>query len=336
VTSDGIVQSPMELLGVVRTVPFMAPRRMVVVDRVRAFRRASRTGATGAAGPAASEGAPAGGAEPGLRGSGDAGSSETQGAQGDSAVDGGGEGWESLITGVPDTACLVLCLEAPPDARLRLTRLASEKGQLVDCDSSGRGGATLAGRAVRERAAELGVRLGWRELSLLLATVGTDCGRLVAELEKIALYCGDRPPSQKDILLLCARTAEGDIWQLLDAVEEMRAGDAVHITRAALARGESPVALVASLASQVRMMARALERVQSGVKPGELATALGANRYWVEQSLRRARRFSLDALYGAICELAHLDRAIKTGGVDAAAGVEGFVLGLCAARASTP
>jgi DNA polymerase-3 subunit delta len=247
-------------------------------------------------------------------------------------VSGTADDWERLVGGVPVAACLGLVLDGPPDARLRLTKLASEKGELIDCDTSGREGTTVASQALRERAAELGVRMGWRETSLLLTTVGADCGRLVSELEKIAIYCSGRAPTESDILSLCARTAEGDIWQLLDAVDTGRADEALRIVRAALGRGESPVALVASLASQLRMMSRALERVESGVPPQALAVALGANRYWVEQSLRRARGFPLAAMYDAICALARLDRAIKTGTQDGASGIENVVLALASAR----
>lgn len=341
---DATAYGPGELLGLVRTAPFLASRRLVIAERVRAFKPAPSGGATSAPGAASGsdqaasiEPGPTAGADagPGNRAPPSAGPPAETGGQG--APQGGkpGEGWERLITGIPETSCLVLSLEGPPDARLRLTKLAGAHGEAVDCDTAGRAGATLAGQALRERAEQLGCRLGWRERSLLLNTVGADCGRLVAELEKIAIYCDGRPPSEQDILLLSARTAEGDIWQLLDAVDGRRADLAVRIVRAALAGGESPVALVASLASQVRMMARTREQVAAGVKPEELAAALGANRYWVEQSFRRARGFSLAALYDAVCELADLDLAIKTGAVDGAVGVEYFVLGLCAARAVT-
>lgn len=324
---DGTAQGPGELLGLARTAPFLSSRRLVIVERVRAFRAAAGGSASSKGGSGAAEGGP------GTVQTEDGAASVSEDGPGSSPA---GEAWKRLIAGVPETCCLVLSLEGPPDARLRLTKLAASHGELIECDTSGRSGSTVAGQALRERAAELGVELGWRERSLLLSTVGTDCGRLVAELEKIAIYCGDRAPSERDILLLCARTAEGDIWQLLDAVDAGRADLAVRIVRSALAGGESPVALVASLASQVRMMARTRERFEAGVKPGAMAAALGANRYWVEQSFRRARRFSLNSLYGAICELAGLDLGIKTGAVDAAAGVQAFVLGLCAARAAGP
>ncbi|MDP2873088.1 MAG: DNA polymerase III subunit delta [Bacillota bacterium] len=317
---DGTAHGPAEMLVAARTAPFLAPRRMVIVERVRAFRARGRTG-DAAAGADLAENAtddPVGSG--GSSGSGGSGG-------GDEAA-----GWERLLTGIPASACVVLRPDAPPDARLRLTKLAAEKGVLADCSTTGRDGASLAGQVLREAAAGMGCKLDWRVQSLLVATVGTDCGQLVGELEKLRLYRGNEPITEADVLLLCPRTAEADIWQMLDAVVTSRAGEAARLVRAALERGENPVALIASLASQIRMMARASERTAAGVSPGTLATVLGANRYWVDQSLRRSRAFSLAALYWSLRELARLDLAIKTGAVDGEIGVESFVLALCAVR----
>jgi len=192
----------------------------------------------------------------------------------------------------------------------------------------------MATEIIRDTAEALGLNVDYRSISLLLATVGTDCGQLVQELEKLSLYCAGRKVSDRDILLMCPRTAEADIWQLLDAVDAANAGEALRVVRASLGRGESAVALVASLASQVRMMARARERVASGVQPGALPGVLGANKFWVDQSLRRARRFSLAALYRCLRELARVDLAIKTGQREPDGAIEAFVLAMCAARQS--
>lgn len=344
---DGLVHGPLEVLAAARMAPFVAKRRMIIVERVRALRpkpRAAAGGAASAAGEAAMAGGggtardPAPGAGSIGAGSIGAGSGPADGpAEPDGFDDGGGRvdaaaDWERFLTGVPASACVVLRLDAPPDARLRLTKMASEHGLLVDCSTQGRDGVSLAGRVLREAAVEMGCKIDWRVQSLLLTTVGTDCGQLVGELEKLWLYRGKEAITEDDVLLLCPRTAEADIWQLLDAVVDDRPGDAARLVRASLGRGENPVALVASLASQIRMMARASERVSAGVSPKMLAAALGANRYWVEQSLRRAGAFSIPSLYRALVELARLDLAIKTGTVDGPVGVESFVLALCAAR----
>jgi DNA polymerase-3 subunit delta len=291
---------------------------MVLVEGVRAF-RASGRGSRGETGEdldaaAVSSDASGRGAATGSGGAAEA------------------SDWERLVAGIRSSACVVLRLDGPPDARLRLTKKAAGAGTLADCTTAGRDGASLAGQVLREAAAEMGIKLDWRVQSLLVATIGSDCGQLVSELEKLSLFRGKESITEADVLLLCPRTAEADIWQVLDAIVENRAADAARLVRAGLERGESPVALIASLASQVRMMARSSERAGAGIPLKNLAATLGANRYWVEQSYRRSRAFSLETLYWALCELARLDLAIKTGAVDGATGVESLVLALCAAR----
>lgn len=302
---DGAALTPDHLRTAVRTVSFLGGRRLVIVERGRLFKPK------------------AGGASSGM-----AEEIEERPAQDVASVG----GWEAALTGLPEATCLVIQAESAPDSRLRLTKLAANYGGMVDCGISGRDGQATVNEVVREMAAELGISLDYRSTGMLLNTVGTDCGLLVRELEKLSLYCADRKVTSDDILLLCPRTAEADIWQLLDALQAGKAEEAVRVLRSAFGRGESPVALVASLASQIRIMARARERTDAGVSAGALPGVLGANKFWVDQSLRRARQFSLTALYRCLRELARIDLAIKTGARDPEMAVENLVLALCAAR----
>ncbi len=301
---DAAATAPLEVMAAVRAAPFVSPRRLVVLERVRCLKGRTRAQPT-PEDEQADEGQPA---------------------------PGGDSDWELALADPPSTTCLVAVTEGQPDARLRLTKALEPRSQFVECQATGRDAQALAADIVRETVNQLGMRMDWRAQNLLVSTVGTDCGQLVRELEKIRLWARGRQVGERDVLLLCPRTAQADIWQLLDAVEAGDAGEAHRVVRASLARGESPVALVASLASQIRIMARAKERADSGVPPRALPGVLGANKFWVEQSLRRARLFSQAALYKSLRELARIDLGIKTGSLDPETAVEAFVLALCVAR----
>jgi len=307
---DAATASPADLIPAIRSAPFVSPRRLVVLERVKAFKARGRAQVAEA---------------------------DEQDQDGlDPASPADETSWDYVFSDPPVTSCVVAITDGPPDARLRLTKAVLKRSQFVDCAVSGRDAQALASEIVRETVKDLRLKMGWRQQGLLVSTAGTDFGQLIRELEKLQLYCGDRVVTDEDVLLLAPRTAQADIWQLLDAVEAGKPGEAHRIVKAALARGESPVVLVASLASQVRIMARARERTEAGVPSNALPGVLGANRFWVEQSLRRARLFDLSALYRSIRELARIDLGIKTGTVDPEAAVESFVLALCAACGSTP
>lgn len=300
---DGATTPPLDVMAAVRAAPFVSQRRVVVLDRVKCLKGRGRAQST----------------------------AEDDGVE-EAPVASGDADWEHALADPPQSSCLVAITEGPPDARLRLTKAIEPRSQFVECQASGRDGQALAADVVRETVGELKLRMDWRAQNLLVSTVGTDCGQLVRELEKIKLWAGGRQVGERDVLLLSPRTAQADIWQLLDAVEAGDAGEAHRIVRASLARGESPVALIASMASQIRIMARAKERTDAGVPLRALPGVLGANKFWVEQSLRRARLFSQAALYKSLRELARIDLGIKTGALDAEAAVEAFVLALLVAR----
>jgi|GEM_PF-1637035 len=322
---DAATVSPSEVAAAVRTASFFGGRRLILIERPRFLRpRAGR----GAAGSASSSETASPADQAGDDGPADGAADQATAT----AAEAPGGDWDRALANIPASSVVVLLADGPPDSRLRLTKALAAYGGFVECQATGRDAHALAGEIVRQIAGELGLRMDWRAQGLLITTVGSDCGRLVQELHKLRLYSETGQVTERDIMLLCPRTAEADIWQLLDAVEKGDSGEAVRIVRAALSRGESPVALIASLASQIRIMARARERTLVGISPRALPEVLGANRFWVEQSLRRAQYFSLEALYRSIRELARLDVAIKTGALDGGPAVETYVLGLAAAR----
>jgi len=128
---DASACGPADILAASRTAPFLAPRRMVLVEGVRAF-RASGRGSRGETGEdldaaAVSSDASGRGAATGSGGAAEA------------------SDWERLVAGIRSSACVVLRLDGPPDARLRLTKKAAGAGTLADCTTAGRDGASSGG-----------------------------------------------------------------------------------------------------------------------------------------------------------------------------------------------
>ena len=100
---------------------------------------------------------------------------------------------------------------------------------------------------VREHARSLGCEIDGRAVSLLVETVGEDLGRLVQELEKLALFAGDATTLTADMILQSSsRVAEADVWQLTAALVSRD----VNAALAALHRALEDEALIDPVAPQ--------------------------------------------------------------------------------------
>lgn len=111
--------------------------------------------------------------------------------------------------------------------------------------------------AVRE-ASDLGKRLPPRAASLFVSMVGQDLARLRGELEKLALYVGDRADiDEEDVRAVVSRSAEHTIFELVDAVGQRRAADAVAVLPSLLpesGRAGAALATLGMVARQLRLI----------------------------------------------------------------------------------
>lgn len=117
----------------------------------------------------------------------------------------------------------------------------------------------------RERAAELGKRLGHREAELLVDIAGTDLGRIDQELTKLALYIGDRDAIERaDVIEACSQLAEAVIWDLtagLATADPAKALGALHRLQKG---GDDPRKLLGMISWQMRELLRLSDLVQRG------------------------------------------------------------------------
>ena len=168
---------------------------------------------------------------------------------------------------------------------------------------------------VRRRAEAKGARIDQQAVALLVEHVGSDLWTLDSEIEKLAIYCGDRPIAAADVSALVSQTRESSIFELVDAVMEHRTAAALKVMARLLGGGTSAQAQIAMIARQARMVALAQELVRSGVAQGEWGKRLGTpSDFLVRKVAEQARRFSSEAvrrLYGLLLEA---DLAMKTGG----------------------
>jgi len=121
----------------------------------------------------------------------------------------------------------------------------------------------------REEAQRLGKQLGAREADLLVALVGDDLGRLRQEIEKVALFVGDRARiTADDLNVACSMVAESVIWDLTSGIAARNADQALAALHRQLEEGEDPRRLLAMVAWQLRSVLQAVALIAAGAPDG--------------------------------------------------------------------
>jgi DNA polymerase III delta subunit len=297
-----------------QAVPFLADKRMVIVDNLGARGRSGRRGqASGAAGP--------GGGERDEGSESDAADTPSAGAPTRSARKGRADDHDlqafwAFLPNLPESTHLVLVEERAP------TLPTLPKGLLYRQEFPAPKPWEVAGWLTR-RARSRGMRLDRGVADTLASLVGGDLRRLDAELAKLALYCGAQPVREVDVRLLVA-PAEANVFALLDAVADGRPGPALAALRRLLQQGQAVEALLPQLIALVRRLLVAHELAAEGrsVAADGAEFGLTSNARALEKLVRQASRYQRDDFDRAYALLLACDRAIKTGEAESEVAVE--------------
>jgi DNA polymerase-3 subunit delta len=195
--------------------------------------------------------------------------------------------------------------------------------------------ADQATAAAVAEAAKLGKKLLPAAAGALVRAVGSDLDRLCNEVEKLALYAGDRPTiTEEDVAALVALAPDDNIFHLLDAVADRKRTRAVQLLHDLLDSGEPPARILSLIARQLRLVWQAKFlaehriplRTAPSALPDEVARllprensvlALVARQPFQERRcLAQARVFTWDQLHRGF------DRLVRT-----EAGVKGMEMG---------
>ena len=167
---------------------------------------------------------------------------------------------------------------------------------------------------VAARAGELGIKLAPDAARVLVQQVGERQQRLLRELEKLALWVGDRAAvDAADVEELAAPSAESRAWSLADLLVE---GDAPAATRSYLVlreQGERLPGLIYWMAQRVRLAHEVATALDAGEPAAQIKRRLRMPSRAADRLIAGARRAGADRLREAIARIADLELASRGG-----------------------
>jgi len=226
-----------------------------------------------------------------------------------------------------ETTCLILDA-GKVDKRLRWVKRIAELGEVRTCSAPTRPAELRSW--IEERIEAIGKRPGPGAAAALFEAVGADLDRLASEIEKLALYAGDREQIRsEDVAELTADLRELALYEITDAVGNRRREDALRTLVRLLGQGEAPLAILAALANHFRMLLRASDCEPLAAR--QVQQKLGIHPFRAEKLVEQLRRFDVPRLLRCLDAVRRTDEALK-GGVPLAPerSIEQLVLAVCA------
>ncbi len=154
-----------------------------------------------------------------------------------------------------------------------------------------------------------------------------DLSLVVNELDKLALVSSSE--ISKDIIdSLVARTIEDNIFELTSAVVDGDVSKSYSIYNDLIMQKEEPIAMIAMIANQFRLILQVKGYANQGLSKNEVAKQLGVHPYRVELAMKKSYLLEEDILYTYMDKLCEMDYSIKTGKLDKFRAMELFLLTL--------
>jgi DNA polymerase-3 subunit delta len=169
---------------------------------------------------------------------------------------------------------------------------------------------------IADRARTRKIALDGRAIQQLAAYVGPNLRQLDNELEKLSLYAGQRTISAQDVGLLVSDGSEALIWSLTDALSQ-RNGRAAMTALMTLRRGDNhPIYLLTMIARQYRLILKVKDAMVGQGRADEHAIAkLVGERsaFPVKKAMQQTGAYSFDDLVEILDRIMIADNAMKTG-----------------------
>lgn len=180
-------------------------------------------------------------------------------------------------------------------------------------------------RWVTERAVRHGTNIAPDAAERLAAYVGNNLRLLDQELAKLATYADGATVTVEDVKNLVSSVREANVFEMVDAMGRRDTRRALALLHELQADGQSPVYLLFMVARQVRLLMQARDLIERGVPPTSLASELGIHSFVAQKITQQARNFSTARLYRMHQSLVDLDWAVKTGKMEPGPAVDTFV-----------
>lgn len=293
---DGRQLTPEQLRGVGETVPFLAEKRLVVIEGLLGrFEAKGKLGKQQKAKLATKQ--------------------QSEYKQ-----------WANFLSNIPESTVVVLV----DDGLKSSNPLFRELSGSAEVKSFPPLNKTKLRQWVERGVGEAGGRISPEAAELLAQVVGGNLWTMKHEISKLVLFASGRPIEEDDVRSLVSNVQQISVFNMVDAIFEFKAEAAGGLLQQLLARGAVPVYLLVMLSRQIRMIARIKELQNQGKSESEIQSRLGlVSEFAFRKTLTQASRYPWGRIREVYRKLLEADLSIKTGKYDGELALNILVTELC-------
>jgi DNA polymerase-3 subunit delta len=185
---------------------------------------------------------------------------------------------------------------------------------------------------VRDEARRLGGSIGEQASQQLIDAIGPDSRALAAAVSQLLADAEQSTITAAEIRRYFAGRASVSSFAVADDALAGRTGQAIVKLRWALASGAAHVLITAAFANGLRQLGRYFNAARRYSRSGDIATAIGAPAWKVDEIAQRARSWSESAVAQAIRAVAQADAKVKGASGDPDFALEQLVITVTACR----
>ena len=236
---------------------------------------------------------------------------------------------EALIAYVenPSETTTLVFIAAAIDRRKKLFTLIGKRGAMVEVNSPFE---REMPKWIRWVANKKGVEIADEAARYLVDIVGNDLNSIANEVEKAALFAGDRKRIELgDIESVTVDIKAKTVFQLIDAIGTKNLKKSLENLKKLLDSGESPLLILNMIVRQVRLIWTGLEIMKKGGGEGEVRKRVSLPPFVFKGYLKQVRLFREDELKGAFEGFLDLDLKFKSSRINKEKALELLIFNLC-------
>ncbi|GAA0482880.1 DNA polymerase III subunit delta [Salinibacillus aidingensis] len=212
---------------------------------------------------------------------------------------------------VDHTVIIIIAPYEKIDERKKIVKKLKKTGRVVKCESPREYDLKTW---IDMLAKDLGIHIEPQATQKLIEEIGTDLMSVQKELEKFSLYVDEGEPITIEVVeKLVSRHTESSAFKMIDALMKKDITEAIAVFKDLSKRNEEPIALVALLASQIRLILQCKLMKNKGYTKQQMDKQIKAHPYAIKMALDRERYFSVEQLYEMMSLLTNTDEQMKRG-----------------------
>ncbi|SNB45099.1 DNA polymerase III subunit delta [Geobacter sp. DSM 9736] len=186
---------------------------------------------------------------------------------------------------------------------------------------------------IRQEVAAGGKKIEGAAAELLGYMVGTNLRELVSQLEKLAVYVGDRPDiTVVDVRQIVSDTKVESVFEFANALGERHLGKSLRALHTILRDGEAPLMVLAVVTRHFRQLWQVRELTDRRMQAADISKAAGINPYFLKGIMEQARNFRPVELKEIFERFYATDLGLKSGGGKPAFLMEMLAIDICGNR----